>query len=100
MTERAIAQRRCRSQGSRFTSIKAIFRKPKPSGGHSIASGRVQRQCRGPGGRGGRTSRRGGGIGGRKRGGWADASVIGQTKVATSAAGIHRRSSKVIIRRC
>ncbi|MBV9202797.1 MAG: hypothetical protein JOY83_24295 [Alphaproteobacteria bacterium] len=26
---------------SRFASINAIFRKPKPSGGHSIASGRV-----------------------------------------------------------
>jgi hypothetical protein len=26
---------------SRFASINAIFRKPKPSGGHSIASGRA-----------------------------------------------------------
>jgi len=30
-----------RSQLSRFASINAIFRKPKPNGGHSIASGRA-----------------------------------------------------------
>ena len=40
-----------------FASINAIFRKPKPSGGHSIASGRASNAS--------------------VAGGWADASAIG-----------------------
>jgi len=57
---------------SRSASLNAIFRKPKPSGRHSIASGRASNASVAVRAGGGRTPRRGGGIGLTQRSGRAE----------------------------